>query len=254
MRRRMEMYSLEQVKYDDQVILTTEQLAEFYGTTTQSIAQNFKNNEEKFEEKKHYYLLKGAQLKEFKSQFENFELPINKFASQLYLWTKRGASRHAKMLGTDRAWDVYDELEENYFNPQSNLRMPETPIEIMSVVGKITQEQDKAIKKLNTKVTFLEELSGLTPARNKELTRARNKKVIQVCGGSDSNAYKDVMLRKKVYHAMFQDYKRYFDVAQYVDTPMKRFEEAKQFIENWYVPYVINNEIQEINAQTSLEV
>ena len=91
------MYKFEQVKYDDQVILTTEQLAEFYGATTQSIAQNFKNNEEKFEEKKHYYLLKGAQLKEFKSQFENFELPINKFASQLYLWTKRGASRHAKI-------------------------------------------------------------------------------------------------------------------------------------------------------------
>lgn len=107
---------LEQVSYNDQLILTTEQLAEFYGATTQSIAQNFKNNEKKFEEKKHYYLLKGAQLKEFKSQFENFELPINKFASQLYLWTKRGASRHAKMLGTDRAWDVYDELEETYFN------------------------------------------------------------------------------------------------------------------------------------------
>lgn len=248
------MNELQQVKYDNQLILTTEQLAEFYETSTSAISDNFKNNESKFEEGKHYYLLKGMQLKGFKSQSENFRLPINKFASQLYLWTKRGASRHAKMLGTDRAWDVYDELEENYFDKQNNLRMPETPIEIMAVVGKITQKQDEQIKKLNTKVTFLTDLSGLTSARNKELTRARNKKVIQVCGGSDSNAYKDVTLRKKVYHAMFQDYKRYFDVAQYVDTPMKRFEEAKQFIENWYVPYVINNEIQEVNAQTTLEV
>lgn len=248
------MYKLEQVKYDDQVILTTDQLAEFYGTNVDNIKQNFSRNQNKFVEGKHYYLLKGAQLKGFKSQVTNCYLPINKFASQLYLWTKRGASRHAKMLGTDRAWDVYDELEENYFDKQNNLRMPETPIEIMAVVGKITQKQDEQIKKLNTKVTFLTDLSGLTSARNKELTRARNKKVIQVCGGSDSNAYKDVTLRKKVYHAMFQDYKRYFDVAQYVDTPMKRFEEAKQFIENWYVPYVINNEIQEVNAQTTLEV
>ena len=245
------MNELQQVKYDDQLILTTEQLAEFYETTVDTIKVNFNNNKSKFEEGKHYYLLKGAQLKGFKNKVKNLYL-VGKNANQLYLWTKRGASRHAKMLGTDRAWDVYDELEENYFNPQSNLRMPETPIEIMSVVGKITQEQDKAIKKLNTKVTFLEELSGLTPARNKELTKARNKKVIQLCGGSDSNAYKDVTLRKKIYHAMFQDYKRCFDVAQYVDTPMKRFEEAKRFIENWYVPYVINNEIQEVNAQTSL--
>ncbi len=248
------MYSLEQVKYDDQVILTTEQLAEFYGTTTQSIAQNFKNNEEKFEEKKHYYLLKGAQLKEFKSQFENFELPINKFASQLYLWTKRGASRHAKMLGTDRAWDVYDELEETYFNHQNNLRMPETPLEIMSVVGKITERQDKQLKELNTKVTYLTDLAGLTSSRNKELTKARNKRVIERCGGTGSNAYKDVALRKKVYHQMFQDYKEYFDVNQYTDTPMKRFDEAKNFITNWHERYPLEQEIKRANEQTNLEI
>lgn len=141
------MTELQQVKYDNQLILTTEQLADFYETTERAIKQNFNNNISKFEEGKHYYLLKGTQLKEFKSQVENFDLPINKFASQLYLWTKRGASRHAKMLGTDQAWDVYDELEENYFNPQSKLRMPETPVEILSVVGKITEQQDKAIKK-----------------------------------------------------------------------------------------------------------
>ena len=34
----------------------------------------------------------------------------------LYLWTKRGAARHAKMLNTDRAWEVFEALEDNYFN------------------------------------------------------------------------------------------------------------------------------------------
>lgn len=248
------MNELQQVKYDNQLILTTEQLAEFYETTVDTIKVNFNNNKSKFEEGKHYYLLKGDKLKQFRLQVKNLYLQISPMTRSLYLWTKRGASRHAKMLGTDQAWDVYDELEENYFNPQSNLRMPETPMEIMSVVGKITERQDKQLKELNTKVTFLEELSGLTPARNKELTKTRNKKVIQLCGGSDSNAYKDVTLRKKVYHAMFQDYKRCFDVTQYADTQMKRFEEAKRFIENWYAPYVVNNEIQETNAQTALEI
>lgn len=158
------MYSLEQVKYDDQVILTTEQLAEFYGTTTQSIAQNFKNNEEKFEEKKHYYLLKGAQLKEFKSQFENFELPINKFASQLYLWTKRGASRHAKMLGTDRAWDVYDELEENYFNPKTQQRLPQSPTEMLKLAINSTLETAGKVDALNTRMDEFEQNARLDPS------------------------------------------------------------------------------------------
>lgn len=171
------MYKLEQVKYDDQVILTTEQLAEFYGATTQSIAQNFKNNEEKFEEKKHYYLLKGAQLKEFKSQFENFELPINKFASQLYLWTKRGASRHAKMLGTDRAWDVYDELEENYFNPKTQQRLPQSPTEMLKLVADSTLETAEKVKVLSNRMDEFEQNALLDSGEYGRLTKEINAEV-----------------------------------------------------------------------------
>ncbi len=35
--------------------------------------------------------------------------------SVMYLWTQKGAARHAKMLTTDRAWDVWEELETSYF-------------------------------------------------------------------------------------------------------------------------------------------
>lgn len=112
------MKELRQVKFNNELILTTDQLAEFYGTTAQQIQQNFANNKDKFIEGKHYYYLEGAALKEFKSHFENFEVPFNKFASHVYLWTKRGASRHSKMLGTDQAWDMYDRLEESYFNQE----------------------------------------------------------------------------------------------------------------------------------------
>lgn len=104
------------VDYSSQPVLTTEQLAEFYGCKHQQIIQNFNNNKEHFEEGVHYFKLEGAVLKDFKSHIENFDTPINKFASVLYLWTKRGAARHAKMLGTPRAWEVYGELEEHYFS------------------------------------------------------------------------------------------------------------------------------------------
>ena len=32
-----------------------------------------------------------------------------KFAPVIMLWTCRGASRHCKMLGTDKAWEVFDQ-------------------------------------------------------------------------------------------------------------------------------------------------
>ncbi|MGF1919618.1 ORF6N domain-containing protein, partial [Enterococcus faecalis] len=103
------------IELNNQRLLTTEQLAEFYGASEKQIKQNFNNNKDRFIERKHFYKLEGQELKDFKNRVENFDL-VGRNANSLILWTKQGASRHSKMLGTDRAWDMFDELEENYFN------------------------------------------------------------------------------------------------------------------------------------------
>lgn len=36
----------------------------------------------------------------------------------LYLWTEQGAVRHCKSINTTEAWAMFDNLEENYFNPK----------------------------------------------------------------------------------------------------------------------------------------
>lgn len=110
--------NLQVIELKNQRILTTEQLAEFYEATVQQIKQNFNNNKDKFVEGKHYYRLEGEELKGFKDRVENFDL-VGKNANMLILYTKQGASRHSKMLGTDKAWDMFDELEENYFSPKN---------------------------------------------------------------------------------------------------------------------------------------
>lgn len=120
----MNMNELTPVKFDGEIVITTKLLAQVYECKEQQITQNFNNSQDKFEEKKHYYKLQGKELKEFKRVIENFDNPLYqeiKFASVLILWTKRGASRHCKMLGTDKAWEMFDTLEENYFNPKPQL-------------------------------------------------------------------------------------------------------------------------------------
>lgn len=110
------MNELQVIEHNSQRVLTTEQLAQAYGCEEHNIKQNFNNNKERFIEGKHYFRLEGDELKAFKRQVENIDLPLSKFASSIYLWTERGASRHSKMLGTDMAWEVFDRLEETYFN------------------------------------------------------------------------------------------------------------------------------------------
>ncbi|KFX58398.1 ORF6N domain-containing protein [Clostridium botulinum] len=113
------MNKLIPLEFNKQRIMTTKVLAEEFGTEDRRITENFSRNEERFKKGKHYILLQGEELREFKRNYaESVSANINK----LYLWTDRGAARHAKILDTDEAWNVYEELEENYFNPNKNIQ------------------------------------------------------------------------------------------------------------------------------------
>ncbi len=103
------------VEWNGERVITTVQLADVYGTSADNVKRNFSRNKNRFEEGKHFYLLEGSSLREFKNQVTNSPL-VAKNTSQLYLWTKRGASRHCKILDTNKAWEQFDYLEESYFN------------------------------------------------------------------------------------------------------------------------------------------
>ena len=116
------MSDLIPVEYRAERVLTTEQLAQAYECGTDNIKRNFSNNKEHFEEGKHFFKLEGDELKDLRGK--NIHLQISPKTRCLYLWTRRGASRHSKMLGTDRAWEMFDALEESYFNPRPKALTP----------------------------------------------------------------------------------------------------------------------------------
>lgn len=153
-----------------------------------------------------------------------------------------------------QARQYFIEVEKEYKKQigQSQFRLPKNLTEMSTMFFDVMKDQDKKIEEQSEKVNFLMNLSGLTSPRNKELTKARNKKIIQVCGGSETNSYQDKSLRSKLYNELFKSYRHRFDVNQYVDTPMKRFDEAKDYINNWYPPFELKDEIEKANAQGNL--
>lgn len=104
------------VDYNGVRVLTTEQLAQAYECEPSNIKKNFNSNKDHFVEGRHYYKVNGDALDKLRVTFS--DLQISPMTRCLYLWTRRGASRHCKMLGTEKAWEMYDNLEENYFNPR----------------------------------------------------------------------------------------------------------------------------------------
>lgn len=112
------------IEWSNQPVLTTEGLAEKFGCSPKNLRDNFANNRDRFIEGKHYFKLEGELLRAFKR--DNDEIGIAQNLNVLYLWTKRGVARHAKILSTDAAWEVYEVLEDTYFNggrPQTRLEM-----------------------------------------------------------------------------------------------------------------------------------
>ena len=104
------------IGYKNQRVCTAKQLAELYGCSEKNLSDNHSNNRKRFEEGKHFVKLEGEDLRAFKNQPEVIGL-VPKRSAHLILWTERGAARHAKMLETDAAWDVFEQMEDFYFAP-----------------------------------------------------------------------------------------------------------------------------------------
>ncbi|MEM8445447.1 ORF6N domain-containing protein [Morganella morganii] len=97
-------------------VVTTDTLSSLYNTAAGNIKTNFSRNARRFVEGKHFFKLTGSILKEFKNKVTKSNLVVcASNAKHLTLWTERGAARHAKMLDTDQAWDVFEALEDFYF-------------------------------------------------------------------------------------------------------------------------------------------
>ena len=122
------MEEIKVTEYNNIRVLTTQQLAEAYEADSKTISNNFNRNRERYIEGKHFICLEGEDLREFKTSHQFDESSrINK----LYLWTEKGTFLHAKSLNTDKAWEVYDRLVDNYFHTkESQVAVQELPPEM----------------------------------------------------------------------------------------------------------------------------
>lgn len=214
------MNKLTPVEYAEQRVLTTEQLADAYGCLPSQITQNFNNNRERFTEGKHFFRVDGEDLTNLR--VENFDLQISPKARVLYLWTERGASRHSKMLGTDMAWEVYDQLEETYFNvrPQPKPPLILDPLKILQ--GSIEQlvRLDAEQKELARRIDNIGNIITLRPENWREKVNNILNRIAGKMG--DKEAYKN--LRRDSYKALDERY--HVATADRLTRMKKRMAEA----------------------------
>lgn len=205
-------------------VLLTIQLAESYGTTPEIISNNFNRNKSRYEVGKHYFVLDGGALREFKADHQ-FDDQL-KFSTKLYLWTERGALLHAKSLNTDRAWEVYDKLVETYFRAAEEYNAHNMSKELQAIFM-----LDNRTVQHEQRITALEESMVVDYGQQRTLASHVNAVVIEALGGAGSPAYCSKNIRSRVYSECNRDIQKWFRVNSRNNIPRKRFDEACEYIQ-----------------------
>lgn len=239
------MNQLQIIEYEGIRVLTAQQLADVYETSTDNIKMNFKRNKDRFVEGRDYYLLKGDELKEFKNSVTDSYL-VDKRTPQLYLWTERGANRHSKILDTDQAWKQFDILEETYFKVKSMSAM-----QMLKLQNAALMEVDEKVEHIDSRVTNLENTTTVDSRKQYTLRKIASATAVRVLGGKDSQAYLE--LHHKVFCQLWRDYKDYFKIPSYRDTLKIDFEKAKEYLQGWRPDHNLEIEISSVNGGKSVE-
>lgn len=228
-------------------VLTTQQIAEAYGTTTDTITKNFNRNKERYIKGKHFISLGGEEKNAFVNRGQ-FDRGL-KNAKILYLWTKKGAFLHAKSLNTDTAWEVYDRLVDNYFDKQAK---PKSAIEQLQLQSQAILEVNEKIDTVKQELDEFKQDMPLLAVECERITTAVHKRGVDALGGKNSNAYRDSSLRGKIYQDIHREVKRQFGVNSYKAIKRNQCDLAVSVVEEYELPLVLQEQIRDCNAQVSM--
>ena len=86
------------------------------------------------------------------------------------------------------------------------------------------------------------------------ITKAKRKKVFELTGGKDSNAYQDKSLRGRIYKDLESQLIREFGVGSYKAIKRNQTEKAVEIITSYELPLCLKEEVENTNSQMNLEI
>lgn len=241
------MNDLTVTEYKNIRVLTTQQIAEAYETDTKIISKNFSRNKERYIEGKHFICIEGEEKREFVNRRQIDDGSKN--AKILYLWTEKGAFLHAKSLNTDRAWEVYDRLVDEYFEKP---KLPSwTMDDKIQILAQGNIELKEKIEAVNDDLQEFKRDMPLLALECQKITKAKNQKVVPILGGKNAPAYKDNSIRQQVYSDIDAQLRREFGVNTYKAIKRNQCDVAIKIINEYELPMYLKDRIDDANAQSS---
>lgn len=177
---------------------------------------------------------------------DSYENEQNKQKYIQYLITQRGFSLLVMGFTGEKAlqWKIkyieaFNKMEQAIKNPYAHLSK-----ELQAIFTLDIEQQ-----RIKSDVKELKEGMPLFNVECKELQALVRKKGIEILGGKVSPAYKDNSIRGKVYSDIQHQIKREFGVTRYEAIKRIQLDKAKEIVNGYKAPYVLEYEIKKVNSQ-----
>lgn len=204
--------------------------------------KRFNDNKKRFIEDEDYFLVRPADVE--MSEIRTSE--INNAGT--YLITEQGYLMLVKSFTDDLAWTVQRQLVGNYFNKKKPLTATEQIRLQLQAIGEI----DERVTAIDRDLQEFKQDMPILGIEESKITNAVKRKGVQCLGGKNTEAYKDKSIHRKVFADIYGQIKRWYGVASYKSIKRNQCEEAVKMIERYEMPFVLKEQVKDINSQMGL--
>lgn len=233
---------------EDKKAMTVKDIAGIHETTVKRINEVINNNSQRFIDGVDIIDLKNkVVLNDLVEEF-GFDAHSVRMSKNIYILSERGYAKLLKILEDDTAWEIYDELVDNYFSMREQIKIPTSNRELILLALEGNEETNQRIDKIDERLVDIEENKLITTEDKGTIDRAVRKKVYQIC--------KEQHLGQNAKGMLYQDLgssiKQLFNVPNRGRIKDKDFRKALNFINSWEPSSVTKERINQI--QTELEM
>lgn len=227
--------------------LTVKDIADIHETEVRRINEVINRNRNRFVDDVDIVDLKSVIVLN-DSEIAEFGFTQNAFnaSKSIFILSERGYTKLLKILEDDKAWEIYDELVDNYFSMRKQVTL--SPKNNTELLLETALKHERDIVEVTHRLEKLETETCINTSQRRKIQGQVMSTVIKELGGKKSNAYKNPSINRTAFSNCYSQIKKVFDVASYADIPKVRFEEAMKLIPKWRPSLELQNRISESNG------
>ncbi len=220
---------------EGQKVVLAKTIAEIHGVNVGDVNRRINDNRSRFRNNIDVIDLKAGYASGALLNLGFNQSQINA-SKNIYLLSERGYAKLIKIMDSDLAWEIHDQLMDEYFsmreervNPYANLS-PELQSIIMLDQKQQMLEQNQT--KLNQRVTELEENVKLEPGEYGLVSKRVSKRVYEVQNERQMNLNKKQI--GELFRALNKDILEITGVKTRTQLRQKHLDMVLDFIDDWY--------------------